>query len=251
MPWTIVHTSVRKRAPRARARARVHAARRRAADPHRRRRRRRFTEFNGSKLPCIWPASIFELCGAELADVCEVVTLTLDGKIFAYAAMMSNTAMTRCLSSRPRSSRRTPSGSSTRAARPALRALPPPRGARRRGQNRLRAFAGGRRRRAALPPLVRACISKQVLLSHCPGVYAKPMAQYCLAYILQILRRVPEHAHNQSTKIQEPRGPRRARRHHRRARRRRHRHRGRQARQGVRLAHHRLAAADCARPRGV
>ena len=49
--------------------------------------------------------------------------------------------------------------------------------------------------------LVRACISKQVLLSHCPGVYAKPMAQYCLAYILQILRRVPEHAHNQSTKI--------------------------------------------------
>ncbi len=39
-----------------------------------------------------------------------------------------------------------------------------------------------------------------MLLSHCPGVYAKPMAQYCLAYILQILRRVPEHAHNQSTK---------------------------------------------------
>ena len=150
--------------------------------------------------PCVLACPpIAELCGGELADTCEVVTLALDGKIFRKgneitddddlpffeAAFITPDAF----------------GLIYEGKRDQLFAL----------YHRLAVLVdAGKIGYVHLPAagvdvplfhsLVRACISKQVLLSHCPGVYAKPMAQYCLAYVLQILRRVPEHAHNQSTK---------------------------------------------------
>ena len=145
---------------------------------------------------------IFELCGAELADVCEVVTLTFDGKIIQHSALHEAEFRDDAL---PffEAAFITPDafGLIYEGKRDQLVAL----------YHRLAVLvSAGRVGYVHLPAagvdvplfhsLVRACISKQVLLSHCPGVYAKPMAQYCLAYILQILRRVPEHAHNQSTK---------------------------------------------------
>ena len=49
--------------------------------------------------------------------------------------------------------------------------------------------------------VIRACITNDVLLSHCPGVYGLPMAQYVLTYVLHVLRRVPEHTEQQAAGV--------------------------------------------------
>ena len=47
-------------------------------------------------------------------------------------------------------------------------------------------------------PLMKACHEASVTITHCPGVYAVPIAQYCLGHILSICRMGPTHAANQA-----------------------------------------------------
>jgi len=49
--------------------------------------------------------------------------------------------------------------------------------------------------------VIRACVSNNVCLSHCPGVYAVPMAQYVMTYVMHILRKVPEHTAQQAAGV--------------------------------------------------
>ncbi len=46
-------------------------------------------------------------------------------------------------------------------------------------------------------PLMKACHDKGIPITHCPGVYAVPMAHYCLSHILAVTRMHKEHAANQ------------------------------------------------------
>jgi hypothetical protein len=47
-------------------------------------------------------------------------------------------------------------------------------------------------------PLMRACHETGAALTHCPGVYAEPIAAYVFAHILSITRALPAHAANQA-----------------------------------------------------
>ena len=47
-------------------------------------------------------------------------------------------------------------------------------------------------------PLMKACHEASVTITHCPGVHAVPIAQYCLGHILSICRMGPTHAANQA-----------------------------------------------------
>ena len=49
--------------------------------------------------------------------------------------------------------------------------------------------------------VIRACVTNNVCLSHCPGVYAVPMAQYVMTYVMHILRKVPEHTAQQAAGV--------------------------------------------------
>jgi len=49
-------------------------------------------------------------------------------------------------------------------------------------------------------PLMKACHEANVTITHCPGVYAVPIAQYCLGHILSICRMGPAHAANQASR---------------------------------------------------
>jgi len=52
-------------------------------------------------------------------------------------------------------------------------------------------------------PLMKACHETSVTITHCPGVYAVPMAQYCISHILAIGRMHREHAVNQAARKYE------------------------------------------------
>ena len=53
-------------------------------------------------------------------------------------------------------------------------------------------------------PLMRAAHSMGIDLTHSPGVYGKPIAEYCLTHMLSITRNVIEHADNQRTAHYKP-----------------------------------------------
>ncbi|KAH8074027.1 D-isomer specific 2-hydroxyacid dehydrogenase [Aureococcus anophagefferens] len=51
---------------------------------------------------------------------------------------------------------------------------------------------------------MRACVERKAQITHCPGVYGRPMGEYVLAHMLSINRRLPEHAENQRRKVYKP-----------------------------------------------
>ena len=52
--------------------------------------------------------------------------------------------------------------------------------------------------------VMRACVERDAKITHCPGVYGRPMGEYVLAHMLSINRRLPEHAENQRRKVYKP-----------------------------------------------
>ena len=52
--------------------------------------------------------------------------------------------------------------------------------------------------------VLRACVRNGAAVTHCPGVYARPMGEYVLGHMLNITRRSPEHAANQRAKAYTP-----------------------------------------------
>jgi phosphoglycerate dehydrogenase-like enzyme len=49
-------------------------------------------------------------------------------------------------------------------------------------------------------PLMRACHETGTTLTHCPGVYGIPIAQYCIGHMLSVCRMIPQHAINQASR---------------------------------------------------
>uniref|UniRef100_A0A7S3AQA8 D-isomer specific 2-hydroxyacid dehydrogenase NAD-binding domain-containing protein n=1 Tax=Haptolina ericina TaxID=156174 RepID=A0A7S3AQA8_9EUKA len=52
-------------------------------------------------------------------------------------------------------------------------------------------------------PLMRACHETGTTLTHCPGVYGIPIAQYCIGHMLSVCRMIPQHAINQASRKYE------------------------------------------------
>ena len=52
--------------------------------------------------------------------------------------------------------------------------------------------------------VLRACVRNGAAVTHCPGVYARPMGEYVLGHMLNITRRIPEHAANQRARAYKP-----------------------------------------------